>query len=75
VGFGFNLNPDVAAALESGAMSGWIAQLPKEIGAKGVTAALGLLKGETVPPIVNTDFVVITKENLKDPRVQALLAL
>lgn len=75
VGFGYNLNADVAAAIESGAMSGWIAQLPKDIGAKGVTAANSLLKGETVAPIVYTDFVVITKDNLKDPKVQALLTL
>jgi ribose transport system substrate-binding protein len=75
VGFGFNLNPDVAAALESGAMTGWIAQLPREIGVKGVSAALDLLKGEAVPAVVHTDFVVITKTNLKDPKVQALLAL
>ncbi len=75
VGFGFNLRQDVAAAIESGGMSGWIAQLPKEIGAKGISAAVSLLKGETVPPVVYTDFVVITKENLQDPKVQALLAL
>jgi ribose transport system substrate-binding protein len=75
VGFGFNLNPDVATALDSGALTGWIAQLPAEIGAKGVSAALDLLKGESVPPIVHTDFLVITKSNLKDAKVQALLAL
>lgn len=75
VGFGFNLNPDVAEAIESGAMTGWIAQLPKEIGAKGVTSALSLLKGEELPPVVHTDFVVITKDNLKDAKVQALLAM
>lgn len=75
VGFGFNLNPEVAAAIESGAMQGWIAQLPKEVGAKGVASALAVLKGETVAPVVHTDFVVITKDNLKDPAVQALLAL
>lgn len=75
VGFGFNLRPEVAAALESGAMSGWIAQLPQEIGAKGVSAAVSLLKGENVPAVVYTDFIVITKDNLNDPKVQALLAL
>lgn len=75
IGFGFNLNPDVAAALESGALTGWIAQLPGEVGAKGVAAAVSLLKGETVPAVINTDFVVITKENLNEPKVQALLAL
>jgi len=75
VGFGFNLNAEVAAALETGAMAGWIAQLPKEVGAKGVQAALSLLNGENVPAIVHTDFLVITKQNLKDEKVQALLAM
>ena len=75
VGFGFNLNPDVAAALESGALSGWIAQLPSDVGAKGVVAAVSLLKGETVPAVIHTDFLVITKANLNDPKVQALLTL
>lgn len=75
VGFGFNLNPEVATAIEGGALQGWIAQLPAEVGAKGVASALALLKGETVAPVVHTDFVVITKANLKDAKVQALLAL
>jgi ribose transport system substrate-binding protein len=75
VGFGFNLSPDVAAAIESGALSGWIAQLPKEIGLKGVAAALSLVRGEAVPAIVHTDFVVITKSNLHDSDVQTLLTL
>lgn len=75
VGFGFNLNPEVAAAIESGALSGWIAQLPQEIGDKGITAALRLLKGETMPAVIYTDFIVITKENLHDPKVEALLKL
>lgn len=75
VGFGFNLTPDVASAIESGAMSGWIAQLPSEVGAKGVEAAVKLLNGEKVPPVVYTDFMVITKDNLHDPKVQALLSL
>lgn len=75
LGFGFNLNPEVAAAIESGALSGWIAQLPKNIGAQGVETALKLLKGENVPAVINTDFLVITKANLHEPAVQALLAL
>lgn len=75
VGFGFNLNPEVATAIENGAMQGWIAQLPSEVGAKGVSAALALLKGESLAPVLHTEFVAITKDNLKDPKVQALLAL
>jgi len=75
VGFGFNLNAEVAAAIESGAMQGWIAQLPQEVGRKGVETALAMLKGQKMPAVVNTDFLVITKDNLKDPKVQALLNL
>ena len=75
VGFGFNLNPEVAAAIEGGSLQGWIAQLPKDVGTQGVTCALALLKGETVAPVVHADFVAVTKSNLKDAKVQALLAL
>lgn len=74
VGFGFNLNPEVSAALQSGAMHGWIAQVPSDIGAKGVSTAAALLKGQTVPAEIHCDFVVVTKDNLNDPKVQALLA-
>lgn len=75
IGFGYNLNADVAHALESGKMTAWIAQLPKEIGAKGVAAAVSLLKGEKVPAVIHTNVVTVTAENLKDPSVQALLSL
>ena len=74
VGFGYNLNPEVAAAIESGAMQGWIAQLPRNVGYKGVETALALLKGEKPAAVIHIDFVVITKDNLKTPAVQALLA-
>lgn len=73
VGFGFNLNPTVAAALEEGVMHGWIAQLPADIGGRGVAAALALLEGRSVPEVAFCDFRVITRENLHEPEVQALL--
>jgi len=75
VGFGFNLNTEVAAAMEAGTMHGWIAQLPREIGARGVEAAVDLLEGKSVPPVVNIDVYVVTKDNLHDPKTQALLKL
>lgn len=75
VGFGFNLPSDIASAIDNGALQGWIAQLPKDVGFKGVAAAHSLLKGESVPEKVHTEFVVVTKDNLKDAKVQSLLAL
>lgn len=75
IGFGYNLNAQVAHAIEAGEMTAWIAQLPNEIGDKGVAAAVSLLKGESVPAVIHTNFVTITAENLKDPKIQALLSL
>jgi ribose transport system substrate-binding protein len=74
VGFGFNLNPEIADALENGSLHGWVAQLPRDAAYKAVEAANTLLQGGSVPPVVNTDFFVITKDNLKEPKIQALLA-
>lgn len=73
IGFGFNLDKEIADALEAGAIHGWIAQLPRDVGRRAVLAAASLLKGEAVPPAVHTDFFVITKDNLHEPKVQALL--
>jgi ribose transport system substrate-binding protein len=73
VGFGFNLNPEVAAALADGTMQGWVAQLPEEVGAQGVAAALALVGGQKVDPVISTDFILVTRDNLHDPKVQALL--
>jgi len=75
IGFGYNLDPEVAAALESGALQAWIAQQPKDVGYQGVETAVALARGETRPPAIYVDFIVITKDNLKEPRVQALLHL
>jgi ribose transport system substrate-binding protein len=73
IGFGFNLNPDVAAAIDAGTMHGWIAQLPGKTAYQGVESALALLQGKAVPAIVHTPFLVVTKANLAKPEVQALL--
>jgi ribose transport system substrate-binding protein len=73
VGFGFNLTPDVAQAIEQDVLQGWVAQLPGRMGYDAVKASVALCKGETVPLTVTTDFIVVTKQNLKEPQVQALL--
>lgn len=75
VGFGFNLNEEVIAALNAGTLYGWIAQRPKEIGAKGVETAVDLLNGKTVPARQSVDVAIVTKANLGEPAIQALLKL
>jgi ribose transport system substrate-binding protein len=73
VGSGFNLTPEIVEAIEAEHLHGWAAQLPREIGYKGVETAVKLLKGETVPAELHPEFFLITKENLREPRIQALL--
>jgi ribose transport system substrate-binding protein len=73
VGFGYNCNPTVASALASGTLTGWVAQIPSEMGRKAVEVAQALIKGEKVASINFVPIMVITKENLNDPKVQAFL--
>ncbi len=73
VGFGFNLTPAVVEALTQDHLQGWVAQLPGEMGHDAVRAAVALCKGDAVPRTITTEFVVVTKANVQDPAVQALL--
>ena len=73
VGFGFNLNPEVAAAIDAGTLDGWVAQLPADVSFRGVKAALGLVKGDVVPKTIASEILVITRKNLHEPKVQALM--
>jgi ribose transport system substrate-binding protein len=72
LGFGTALPPEAEHALTSGNMFAWIAQRPKSFGQKGVEAAIALVKGESVPPVIDVDYAVVTKDNLQDPKIQAL---
>jgi ribose transport system substrate-binding protein len=72
VGFGSGFPPQVAEAIETGAMQGWIAQEAKLIGRRGVEAAVALLEDKPVPPAIDIDFIIVTKANLNDPKVREL---
>ena len=60
------------AAIETGAMQGWIAQEPRMFGVKGIDAAMDLINGKTVPPVIDIEYQIVTKANLNDPKIQAL---
>ncbi len=72
VGFGVGLPEEVIAAIEAGAMQGWIAQEPKMFGVKGIDAAVDLINGKKVAPVIDIEYQIVTKTNLNDPKVQAL---
>ncbi|HTZ21345.1 MAG TPA: substrate-binding domain-containing protein [Opitutaceae bacterium] len=72
VGFGSGFPPQVAEAIEAGAMQGWIAQEAKLIGQRGVEAAVALVEGKPVPATIEVEFIVVTKENLNSAKVREL---
>lgn len=75
VGFGFNLTSEIANAIEAGIMHGWVAQLPAKVGYQSIEVAVALIGGQTPPAITHVPVMIVTKENLHDPEVQALLTL
>lgn len=72
VGFGLYPDADSLALIHAGKTQ-WVVQAAKELGYKGVETALAVLEGRTPAKVINVDFAVLTKDNLDDPKVQALL--
>ena len=60
---GFDANPDAAASILAGEMTASVAQNPANMGAIGVESILKLAKGETLPAVIDTGTVLVTKEN------------
>jgi len=52
---GFDGNDDARAAVAAGTMLFTVYQNPERMGHMGIEVALGLLRGETFPPIINID--------------------
>ena len=59
--------------IQSGAMAGAITQNPVGIGYQTVQAAVAALKGETLPPVIDTGFFYYDKDNMADPEIAAVL--
>ena len=60
---GFDANPDAAAAILAGDMDATIAQAPSNMGKFGVENLLKLIKGETIPAVIDTGTELVTKAN------------
>jgi len=70
---GFDTSPPLIEGLKKGEIQALIAQNPRKMGYEGVKTLVSKLKGETVPPRVDTGVAVITTENLESPEIKALL--
>lgn len=70
---GFDSSADLIKGLETGDMDAIIQQDPFRIGYEGVVTAVKHIQGETVPKRVDTGVYVVTKDNMNEPEIQALL--
>jgi ribose transport system substrate-binding protein len=70
---GFDAGPAQVEALEAGTVQALIAQKPAEIGSQGVEQAIAALNGEEVEAEIQTDFVIVTADNMGDPDVEPFL--
>jgi ribose transport system substrate-binding protein len=68
----FDAGPIQVKALKEGTVQALIAQQPAEIGKFGVNAAVAALDGGDVTPSVQTDFTVITNDNIDGEAADAV---
>lgn len=63
---GFDGNSDALRSIQDGELAGTVAQLPAEMGIKGIEAAHKIISGETVPKTTFTDIKVVDGANVKE---------
>jgi ribose transport system substrate-binding protein len=61
------------AGLKSGDVQGMVVQDPVKMGYLGVKTIVAVLRGEKVPPAIDTGVGLVTPENMSDPAIVALL--
>jgi ribose transport system substrate-binding protein len=66
---GFDAGPDQIKQLEAGDVQALVAQKPYDIGKQGVEQAVAALSGGTVTPSIETESLVVTKDNMAQPDV------
>ncbi len=66
---GFDAGPDQIKQLEAGDVQALVAQKPYDIGVQGVEQAIASLSGGSVTAKIETESLVVTKDNMADPEV------
>jgi ribose transport system substrate-binding protein len=66
VGFGSQVDEEVAAAIKRGILTAFIAQQPFDLGYKAVEIAVAAISGHQQAGVVRSDFVIVSKENLAE---------
>jgi len=71
---GFDSSPKLVQGLRDGHLQGLIHQNPVKMGLLGVSLMVKHLRGEAIPKVVDTGVYLVTRENMDQPEIQALLA-
>jgi ribose transport system substrate-binding protein len=66
---GFDAGPDQIKQLEAGDVQALVAQKPYDIGTQGVEQAMNALDGKSVTAKIDTDSLIVTKDNMSQPDV------
>jgi ribose transport system substrate-binding protein len=66
---GFDAGPDQIKQLQAGDVQALVAQKPYDIGLQGVQQALAALSGGSVTAKIETESLVVTKDNMTQPDV------
>jgi ribose transport system substrate-binding protein len=69
----FDVNDHLVEALRRGDVHGLVAQDPVKMGYLGVLTAVAALRHEKVPASVDTGVSIVTRENMDEPELAALL--
>jgi ribose transport system substrate-binding protein len=66
---GFDAGPDQIKQLQAGDVQALVAQKPYDIGVQGVEQAANALEGKSVTAKIDTESLIVTKDNLNNPDV------
>jgi ribose transport system substrate-binding protein len=70
---GFDANEQLVAGLREGVIQGLVLQDPVKMGYLGVMTAVSVLRHEAVPASIDTGVGLVTRENMGDPEISALI--
>jgi ribose transport system substrate-binding protein len=71
---GFDASAKLVEALAQGKIDGLVVQNPLRMGELGVQALVHKLQGKSVPKRIYTGASLVTRDNMRQPEMQALLA-
>lgn len=69
----FDSDDKTVGFLKDGSLAGLVVQDPYRMGYDGIKTALAVSKGESVPENVDTGANLVTKVNMSDPKIDALI--